>query len=171
MKCPVTVPDARQVPAGSSTASRERHTSGESLPGGSECTTRSTEPSRSRNITSIGKRIPNVWTCRHFWKHIAPPLASDSRPSSPRRRSLWVEGDSTSAARVCPLVLSTRSKVPCQVRSRMTFAGTPAAMVYSGTSFVTTAPAPIIAPSPIVTPLRTTTPAPSQQSEPMLTGA
>lgn len=43
-----------------------------------------------------------------------------------------------------------------------TRAGTPAAIVLAGTSFITTAPASIIAPSPIVTPGKTVTFAPSQ---------
>src|SRR5205814_2335709 len=43
---------------------------------------------------------------------------------------------------------------------RITRAGLPATIVRAGTSFVTTAPAPIIAPSPIVTPGRITAPLP-----------
>ena len=43
---------------------------------------------------------------------------------------------------------------------RITFAGTPAAIILAGTSFVTTAPAAMIEPLPIVTPERTVTFAP-----------
>ncbi len=43
-------------------------------------------------------------------------------------------------------------------------AGLPATMVYGGTSFVTTAPAPTTLPLPIVMPLRMIAPAPIQQS-------
>ena len=47
------------------------------------------------------------------------------------------------------------------------FAGTPPAIVYGGTSFVTTARLPIMAPSPIVTPAITTASYPIHTSFPM----
>src|SRR3954453_15991498 len=52
----------------------------------------------------------------------------------------------------------------------MTLAGTPAAIVPGGTSFVTTLFAPITQRSPIVTPVVTTQFAPNQQFEPMVVG-
>ncbi|CVI22750.1 exported hypothetical protein [Agrobacterium fabacearum CFBP 5771] len=52
-------------------------------------------------------------------------------------------------------------------RNRMTFAGLPATIAYGGTSFVTTAPAPITAPWPIVRPFKTIAPAPNHTSLPI----
>ena len=51
-----------------------------------------------------------------------------------------------------------------------TRAGTPAMMLPAGTSWVTTAPAPITAPSPIVTPMLTTALAPTKTRSPITTG-
>jgi hypothetical protein len=42
-----------------------------------------TTPPLSTKATSIGKRIPNVWTHRHDWITSAPSMLS--RPRSPRR--------------------------------------------------------------------------------------
>lgn len=47
--------------------------------------------------------------------------------------------------------------------------GTPPTIAYGGISFVTKAPAPIIAPSPILTPARMLTPRPIQTSLPIIT--
>lgn len=58
--------------------------------------------------------------------------------------------------------LSQNAAFLYSVISFTTRGGTPAAIVLAGTSFVTTAPAAIIAPSPIVTPGKTVTLAPSQ---------
>ena len=55
--------------------------------------------------------------------------------------------------------------------SLTTFAGTPATIAFAGTSFVTIAPAAIIAPSPIVTPLRIVAPCPTQTCFPILMGS
>lgn len=52
-------------------------------------------------------------------------------------------------------------------RLRIGFAGTPPTIVYDGTSFVTTARAPIMAPSPIVTPARMTASKPTHTSLPI----
>ena len=50
------------------------------------------------------------------------------------------------------------------------FAGLPAAIVYAGTSFVTTALAAMMAPSPIVTPGRIVALSPIHTLSPMTTG-
>ncbi|KAK1709760.1 hypothetical protein BDP67DRAFT_408423 [Colletotrichum lupini] len=52
----------------------------------------------------------------------------------------------------------------------MTRAGLPATATKSGTSFVTTLPAPTVTPLPMVTPGRTIQLPPNQQSEPILIG-
>jgi hypothetical protein len=54
-------------------------------------------------------------------------------------------------------------------RLRTAAAGFPTTIVYEGTSFATTAYAPITAPSPIVTPERMDAPVPIQTSLPIFT--
>lgn len=67
---------------------------------------------------------------------------------------------------VCGIVSDGRDTSTCLT----TRAGFPATTTWSGTSFVTTLPAPTVTPRPMVTPGRTMQLPPNQQSSPMVMG-
>jgi hypothetical protein len=158
------------APAGSSTTVRELNTHAVSLPGLTRRTARTTRPCLSRKSTSISNLIPKVWTCLQRGKTRASPSGSESRPRRPLVLSLPSRATRASVASVVPRVALVILEAVFYLRSRITRLGDPTEIVYSGTSCVTTEPAPMTEPSPMVTPLVTTTPAPSQQSLPMDTG-
>src|SRR5450759_920472 len=87
MTSPSCVSVASSVPAGSSMAVRARRTQGDKRPGASSRTHLTAPLSLSRNRTSIGNFMPNMWTCLQRGKTRASPGSIESRSRRPRLRS------------------------------------------------------------------------------------
>ena len=155
------------VPAGSSIAWRARHATGETRPGHRSPQERTTRPDRSTNITSMGNRIPKVWTWRQRLMTSPSPGARLSRAQEAAAALAGGLGEARARGQRGVSGDVQDGDGAAHVRSLRAQHGEPAAIVYGGMSRVTTEPAPTTAPSPMVTPLVTTTIAPSQQSFPM----
>src|ERR671919_1429978 len=102
-------------------------------------------------------------------------IVDNHDPLAPRRELTHELGaDETGAARDENRVACHASRVPgCgpwPSRQRRNFAGTPATIEKGGTSFVTTAPAPIMAPRPTVPPGMTIAFTPMSAHAPIRTG-
>src|SRR5258705_8462457 len=102
-----TASDLRQ-PARNSTTARAR---GQTAirQGARRDTVRTTQPSPSRKMTSMGKRMNAVWTEKQGISISAAPLSRPVRPSSPRRRAARVSATSTMSA----TDLRVRSLINC----------------------------------------------------------
>jgi len=107
IRSPIRVRVLAIVPAGSSTAERARQATGEMLRGSRSRQVITTSSLLSMKTTSIGKRMPMVWTCRHRGSMSPSPGFRPSRPIRPRRFWHALSARVASLARTSPRVALT----------------------------------------------------------------